>query len=273
LYEKRESILKNKKLINFINNELTNINYDNNKIATLNNLLNKIPTKQQCRGNKRFVVPWIMYLLYNNKNSNICLPEDNTYNIRATIYIDLSNLNKSKYPINMKDIVMLCKKRYIVFNLFLSIDKATSNHANLLIIDKYLKTVERFEPHGESNYDIENILDSFLYNNIISQIKEYTYIKPLDFCPSIGPQAKQLYNRRCEEESGFCLTWSIYYFHMRLINPNIDSNIIINNILKDDDWQLLIKMVRYQTLIELVVLDLFKRDKFFQDMLSHIYHI
>ena len=53
------------------------------------------------------------------------------------------------------------------------------------------------------------------------QGSEYKYIAPLEFCPFLGPQAKQT------EDTGFCVTWSTLYLHMRLINPDAPRSEVI----------------------------------------------
>lgn len=100
-------------------------------------------------------------------------------------------------------------------------------HANILIVDRIEKTLERFEP---------NVLEQFRivstdphekrYDSIDSTVKKYivpllgsayTYCAPRSFCPSGGQQS----------EDEYCGAWSLFYLHLRLTNPNLSRGEII----------------------------------------------
>ena len=108
-------------------------------------------------------------------------------------------------------------------------------HANMLIFDKQLMTLERYEPHGGvTPYKYRpRILDRELTE--MTKILGFAYIAPLQYCGrQCGLQAKQefeehdfkLYNADRElfdfaAKTGYCVTWSFLWAVLRVNNPDI----------------------------------------------------
>lgn len=173
----------------------------------------------------------IMYICNNNVNAK---PKD---------YQLLFPYGKKNFDLNMNT----CKKRFIVVPLFFENPKNCSNgvaHYNVLIIDKQLKTMERFESYGYKQYDTKKTYEMFksFDDKIAKLYSKYTYYSPNQFCPMEGLQEieeRQIDNNSdIETESdpgGFCGVWSIWYAELRLKHPDMDrkkllskaSNIII----------------------------------------------
>ena len=91
-------------------------------------------------------------------------------------------------------------------------------HANILIIDKLNKTVERFEPNGTHSLNRDDMF-SQVSNMMDIVLEEYfkkynlKYIKPIDLCPKIGIQAMESFFK---DSVGYCVTWSILYAQERV---------------------------------------------------------
>lgn len=117
-------------------------------------------------------------------------------------------------------------------------------HANLIILDRDERTLERFEPNGS----LENItLDdgdispesvafkrlSDLADRALTRYANsirYKYISPLNFCPNIGVQS--LENFFSTQSTGFCVSWSIIYGEERLTSK-VSRSYIANNMIED----------------------------------------
>ncbi len=131
------------------------------------------------------------------------------------------------------------KKRFILIFLHLQYwvnNKPISYHANFLIYDKNRNEIERFEPHGSHTPNI------FSPERLDTHLAKYfkdrygiTYIKPLDFCPLVGPQKIQEFEAGLEkikgERRGFCQYWSFWYANIRLENPNLERQDVIRRAL------------------------------------------
>lgn len=91
-------------------------------------------------------------------------------------------------------------------------------HANMLIVDRVEKTLERFEPNrlpyeDRASDDRHKAIDETIENDILPLLGEgFRYCNPQSFCPRGGPQ---------EEEDELCAAWSFFYLHLRLTNPNL----------------------------------------------------
>lgn len=127
-----------------------------------------------------------------------------------TLYVDS---NYDLYVPNLRCEKM--DKNFVVMFISLQIGD-NGYHANMIIIDKKNKTMERYEPHGP-NVNIYNA------KNVDAVLKTFAtslglkYLGPDDFCISgmqkvIEPETIKKYYFE-----GFCKTWSFLYAMLRII--------------------------------------------------------
>jgi hypothetical protein len=148
----------------------------------------------------------------------------------------LSNINK-------------CNKRFLYINLMIHWEQVQMSHVNMIIIDFVNKTIERYEPHGkkmtqDKNKKIAKNIDNKFNNKLLSYVglDKYTYISPIDFSPMIGPQTKS------DAYDGMCLTYSLMYLQLRIMNPDVDQKDIVKYMLsksKSDMYEILLKYAKY----------------------------
>ena len=116
-------------------------------------------------------------------------------------------------------------------------------HANLLLLDTHTGELERFEPHGMKSLSIykENELDQNIKKTFSEKLGVTKYYKPEHICPDAGPQKRQERERREELkdlkdivdlESGTCVAWTMFYGDLRLRNPDIPREEVIEMGLK-----------------------------------------
>ena len=145
-----------------------------------------------------------------------------------------------------------CKtKRFIYIYFFIYWEKALTSHANMILIDTVNKTIERYEPHGHSlKFDkkktilegVDNKFNTKLLNYI--GLKNYTYISPIEISPKLGVQLKS------DAYDGMCLTYSIMYLQLRIMNPDVDQKEIIKYLLKKSRNEIYNIILRYAKYIE-----------------------
>lgn len=138
-----------------------------------------------------------------------------------------------------------CKQRLVAVPLYLlatviGLDGKEHHfaHHNYVIIDRDMKTLERFEPNGTRSMD--GMLGAILGSaELDKQIKEatdrygYEYIEPLAFCPVIGPHLMQPKGKVEEDElAEFCTFWSLWYADRRLKYPDIPAKTLIEQLLR-----------------------------------------
>jgi hypothetical protein len=104
-----------------------------------------------------------------------------------------------------------------------------SAHSNLIIIDKVLKKIEFYEPHGNqigisnaSLFNIQTILDKTI-RSLLPFTAEYTFINVSNICP-YGLGAQSIQNQRFNV--GHCLAWSLYFIFLRLYNQSITEELL-----------------------------------------------
>jgi hypothetical protein len=164
------------------------------------------------------------------------------------------NSTRDELLIPMKLIKELkkCKtNRFIYVYLTIIWELSSNGHANMIIIDQVNKTIERYEPHGQymmldKKKKILKGIDSKFNDKLLSYIglKKYTYISPIDISPKLGPQAK------ADAYDGMCVTYSMMYLQLRIMNPDIDQKEIIKYLVKKPRAELYDILLRYARYIE-----------------------
>ena len=144
--------------------------------------------------------------------------------------IEFDTLAKNDFVIPYESRLEKCiqsRKRYIVFFLRLKINEGY--HANMIIMDKQKKTVERFEPQGSEHefYDNE-VVDSKIRSYF--EKMGYKYIDPtMMMCPYGVQDIVESYTMDKYKLSGFCKTWSFLYGLFRLHLDDMDQKTLVNH--------------------------------------------
>ena len=185
-------------------------------------------------------------------------------------------------PPNFKSLIKKCEEnnKYMVvcdLTLLENFDTKKTSHANVLIFDTRRKTIERFDPHGGSEYKyVELVYDkknkilgrqdfkfgnqknnkiesTALFNQVYIDTKlkdkfkeiipEYTYYSTNDTTPYLGPQVKT------DEFDGLCVTWSLMYMILRLLNPDMSPPEITIKMIDGTPEELKRKVLRFQKFV------------------------
>ena len=88
-----------------------------------------------------------------------------------------------------------------------------------------------------------NIFQCFKKQKIAQTIYFCLYFKYLDLndtCPYLGPQAK------VDKFGGLCITWSLMYFLLRVLNPFLDQSQINKQMISGNHKQILNKVLQFQ---------------------------
>lgn len=115
------------------------------------------------------------------------------------------------------------KARHILLLLHIVSDRDdVSGHANILLLDTAMKTVERFEPHGWRFKENQSKMVDETLNNYFRSI-EYIYLAPREVCPimKVGPQSFAEYEQTLDKKREFCQSWSLWYADHRLTYPDV----------------------------------------------------
>ena len=131
------------------------------------------------------------------------------------------------------------EKRFIVIPL--GIELSEGSHANIIIIDKDNKTIERFEPNGINeprNFPYnKNLLDNLLKSKFQQLLSQFKYIEPKDYLPTIGFQMLEIVNEeKCKmigDPNGYCAVWCVFYAKYRLENPDVKQNKLVYKIINN----------------------------------------
>lgn len=90
-------------------------------------------------------------------------------------------------------------------------------------------------------------LDKEITNWLKQFFPGWTYNKPIDFCPRMGPQVvEQMYAElKGYDDRGFCASWSIMFIHYRIMNPSFTDKQLIERLMNRASGQLFSEIRRY----------------------------
>ena len=195
-------------------------------------------------------------LLYDELDANMILINSPI----ASNWEPLESKKKMKlfYPDNLNQLIENCKnnnKRIILFKLSLIERKEIyKGHANIILFDLKNKTIERFDPHGGSEYKDGNnikkgdayynqlnidlkLYETFIDTKILSNFN-FTYIGVNKICPfSLGPQCY------VDKFQGLCSTWISMYILLRILNPDLSQEQITNSMINHNDPEKILKIL------------------------------
>ena len=172
---------------------------------------------------------------------------------RTAMVINLKN-NRTTYGNNMRYAIEKCidkqNSRFIFFTLILEFP--TFNHANIVIIDTKEKTLERFEPHGatfffnkkseDENEKVNKIMENKVMVNL--GLNDFKYLPPQKLSPFMGVQSK------ADSYCGMCVTISMMYLHMRILNPAIKQTKLVKFMMKRTREKLKTMILKYAKHVE-----------------------
>ncbi len=184
----------------------------------------------------------------------LCIPEFVTKNnntIWTTSVLFFIDENKLIFPDEFKNKILSCissSKRFVYFSLIIR----PINHINIIVIDLYKKTIERFEPQGH-NLLIDELddskLDFIVKNKFIKEIglQDYTYIPPAELSPKFGPQIK------ADVYDGMCVSYVMLYLQLRLMNPDLIQKQLVQYLNSKPASELKKLILRYTKFIEITL--------------------
>ena len=110
-------------------------------------------------------------------------------------------------------------------------------HANVIIYDKQLKKLIRFEPYGDWEF-----MDSYYLDNMIIKLfsklipDKMSYIRPSDYLNDAKLQSASLGDnpnyKNIGDPEGYCLAWCFWFVELKLQNPEINEKELITSTVK-----------------------------------------
>lgn len=158
--------------------------------------------------------------------------------------IQVKHIQKKEFISFIKDCIRDKKTRYIP--IILEVIKKKENHANIIVIDVRRKQIELFEPHGNRSDDstLHHIQKSYskkkkYLKEFFESFLDYKFISVVDILKRNSLQSKY------DSNSGYCITWSLLYFHYKVLNPSVDDKKLIHHIHKKINLTRLLKYAKH----------------------------
>jgi hypothetical protein len=131
----------------------------------------------------------------------------------------------------------LTNYRYLLVPL--GIDTDVISHANYLVYDRTMDTLERFEPHGSQfrkkvEYKAEE-LDRQLEQTFQIYFPKMKYLSPTNYLPRMGLQILDTFERKQKfigDAGGFCAIWAVFWVHLRLSYRQVKPEDLIQRLIE-----------------------------------------
>lgn len=129
--------------------------------------------------------------------------------------------------------------RFVVFRITIILDESLL-HANIVIYDKKLNKLIRFEPYGDWEFHDSYSLDQLLINMFKkslekSKAKSLKYVRPRDFLDKTKFQTTSMGDHFTEKNLGdpigYCLAWCFWFLELKINNPDDNENILVDSAL------------------------------------------
>ena len=139
-------------------------------------------------------------------------------------------------PSSLEGHLQKCRKRFVVcnFGIYAS-DSLDTGHANALIFDTSARIIERYEPLGR----LKDAADAHLKRMFAQVLPSWTYVGTTMAASAHGAQ-----RRVTDSFKGLCVTFSLYYVLMRLLNPNVPARTLNHFLASMDDHQMRDEILR-----------------------------
>ena len=129
--------------------------------------------------------------------------------------------------------------RFITFRITIVVDESLL-HANIVIYDKQLNKLIRFEPYGDWEFHDSYSLDKLLiemFKKVLDDKKKKSlkYIRPSDFLDKTKFQTTSMGDHFSEKSlgdpAGYCLAWCFWFLELKINNPDEDESILVESAL------------------------------------------
>ena len=188
-------------------------------------------------------------------NKIACIPETtNPINpeLKSSVFVYIKE-NKVFASPRLNKSIEKCKKegyRFVIMTLNIGDTLAPHgiSHQNMLIADLKNKTIERFEPHGQNKtlfiYNDQEKVNKLVQNFLKNRKINYKYLSPKIISPIVGPQSK------ADAFCGMCVTFSIMYTHLRLLNPHLSQRKVNEMMMRGTPARVRDKILKYARFVE-----------------------
>jgi len=132
-----------------------------------------------------------------------------------------------------------CENRFIYISIQMFFGNTTVGHANLILIDQKMKTIERFEPYGYRHKITPSVMDEILKAILLLRFHDFKYLDVKDTnlprCFQDLEQEETVANdlEESREIGGYCQAWCFFYLHMRIANPEMNQVDLLHGLIDE----------------------------------------
>lgn len=127
--------------------------------------------------------------------------------------------------------------RFVILKLLLS-PEPNFLHSNIVIYDKKLNRVIRFEPYGDwdlaDSYHLDRMIQ-IIFEKSLDKSKRLSmrYIRPSEYLDKTkfqsSSQGDDINRKNLGDPDGYCLAWSFWFVELVMLNPDCDVSQLVTN--------------------------------------------
>jgi hypothetical protein len=168
-----------------------------------------------------------IYLIKKNKDQCELIAAVGPNNIIMEPILIRKEIDKYYYSvthISLKDVLSKCHDKRLIFLLVRIVIDNRASHSAVIVIDKEDKSVEYYDSSRDADIDNINNRPNPALRYLENSFKDlgYTFHDTPSFCP-IALRRKKHSNPKTlkNDPGGFCAYWTLWWIEMRLLNPNV----------------------------------------------------
>lgn len=128
-------------------------------------------------------------------------------------------------------------ERFVALRITIIVD-ANLLHANIVVYDKVLNKLMRFEPYGDwefhDSYSLDQMIIKLFKKSLEkSKQKSLKYLRPRDYLDKTKFQSSSLgdHEKSLGDPAGYCLAWCFWFLELKLNNPDDNENTLVTSAL------------------------------------------
>lgn len=245
------------------------IPYDKNEQKATYSKKGRSKKKRKNKTKKKDKIIDIPFSKYKSKGTSATMGNIRFhYQLYSNINYFFTVLNsklKIKANLNENHIKLISRGKKIYYNelpyldlskkinlIIIDLDTNEGNHANIVIVNNIINTIEFFEPHGyRRNKNSEIAGNKGIYHKKVKLLKDIfeNMLPEHSFIDIVSMNKKTSFQTELDpdEHTGFCVMWCILFVHYRLLNLNILLSRLIKHI---DKIMTTTKLLKYAKHVE-----------------------
>lgn len=217
-------------------------------------LVQSLAPTTKCFADTNKIVPFLTAVMGHWNISSCIIPK-----IRIDLNPTTHELTSAMMAPGLLEHIRDCQSTWTIVPVGMFGWKQNFGHTNILLFHQEKKEMERFEPYGHQVPFYRSVLIDDYCRDVLGPLFGYTYVAPMNYCLK-GPQFQEHPDKKleitCPGVFGYCVAWAVMYTVLRLLNPEMQREAVVSDMISERTSEQLHILVRqFVTFIDSVIPD------------------